>query len=204
MNDGGKRSRKHVPERTCLVTRRIMPRAGMLRFVLSPDGEVVFDLKGNLPGRGAWLAPDRRVLEEAIARNAFSRAFKARARAPEDLAERVRGQIGEAALSVLSLARKAGEAVSGFDKVAALIEKGAVAVLIEAADGAGDGRRKLEGKLKKAGKEAKVIDSFDSAQLSLAFSRPNVIHAAMKHGALAEKFVILAERAKALRPLDGA
>ena len=103
-----------MPERTCIATRETHPRAALLRFVLSPDGEVVFDLKGNLPGRGTWVKPERAALEEAIRRRAFPRAFRAQARVPDDLPERVAAQLKEAAIATLSLARKAGEAVAGF------------------------------------------------------------------------------------------
>ena len=82
----GKRT-DHVPERTCIATRETHPRAALLRFVLAPGGEVVFDLKGDLPGRGAWVKPARDALEEAIGRRAFSRAFRAQVTVPADLPE---------------------------------------------------------------------------------------------------------------------
>jgi predicted RNA-binding protein YlxR (DUF448 family) len=187
-----------VPERTCIVTRETLPRGELLRFVRAPDGRVVFDIKGNLPGRGAWVKPERAVLEEAVRRNAFARAFRAQTIAPADLLEQTAHQLEAAALEALSLARKAGEAVSGFDKVAAMIGKGRAAVLIEASDGAADGRRKLVALANKAGGGIKIADSLSSEQLSLAFSRPNVIHAAMTHGGLADRFVKMASRAAAL------
>ncbi len=190
--------KRPAPERTCIVTRETRARDELLRFVRDPQGRVVFDIKGNLPGRGAWVTPERGILEEAVRRNAFARAFRARTQVPASLADDVARQFEAAALSALSLARKAGEAVSGFDKVAALIAKGRAAVLVEACDGAADGRRKLEGLAKKAGGGVKIIDLLSSEQLSLAFSRPNVIHAAMTRGGLAERFVKLARRAKAL------
>ncbi len=194
---------KAAPERTCIVTRRTRPRGELLRFVRDPQGRVVFDLKGDLPGRGAWVTPERAILEEAARRNLFSRAFGAQALAGDDLAGETARRLEEAALSALSLARKAGEAVSGFDKVAALLEKGRAAVLITAGDGAPDGRRKLTGKLKRSGKDCEIVDSFTSGQLSLAFSRPNVIHAAMTGGGLARKFVRLARQAQALKTGGG-
>ena len=192
-------SARPAPERTCIVTRRARPRGELLRFVRDPQGRVVFDLKGDLPGRGAWVTPERAALEEAAGRNLFARAFKAQTAVDADLVGETVRQLEEAALSALSMARKAGETVSGFTKAASLLESGRAAVLISASDGAADGRRKLAGKLKKSGMDGEIVDSFTSAQLSLAFSRPNVIHAAMTRGGLADKFVKLARQAKALR-----
>ena len=188
------RKTDHVPERTCIVTRETHPRAALLRFVLAPDGEVVFDLKGALPGRGAWVKPARDVLEQAVRRRAFSRAFKAPATVPEDLSERVIAQLKEAAIATLSLARKAGEAVAGFDKVREALRNDAVAVLVEATDGADDGRRKVLALAAAAQPDAWLVETLDSRELGLAFGREHVIHAAMKPGGLARKFLDLARK----------
>ncbi len=194
--------RGHVPERTCIVTGETLPREKLLRFVLDPQGRVVFDPRGDLPGRGAWLKPDREVLETAVRGKVFARAFRRAAKVPSDLPGRVAERLRELALDTLSLARKAGQAVSGFDRVAEAISKGRVGVLIEARDGAPDGRGKLERRLKGREMEVEIVDSFDSSQLSLAFSRPNVIHAAMTDGSLARKFVRLTRMADAVAGRD--
>ncbi len=189
----GKRT-DHVPERTCIATRETHPRAALLRFVLSPDGEVVFDLKGNLPGRGAWVKPARDALEEAIRRWAFSRAFKAQAKVPDDLPERVVSQLKEAAIATLSLARKAGEAVAGFEKVREALRAGEAEVLVEATDGAEDGRRKVLALAAAVQPGAILVETLDSLELGLAFGRERVIHAAMKPGGLARKFLDVARK----------
>ncbi len=192
------RKTDHVPERTCIATRETHPRAALLRFVLSPDGEVVFDLKGNLPGRGAWVKPARDALEEAVRRRAFSRAFKAPVKAPDGLPERVVSQLKEAAIATLSLARKAGAAMAGYDKVREALRAGDVAVLIAAVDGAEDGRRKLLALARAANPGAMLVETLDSRELGLAFGRERVIHAAMKPGGLADKFLQLARKVAGL------
>ena len=184
----------HVPERTCIATRETHPRAALLRFVLAPDGEVVFDLKGSLPGRGAWVKPARAALEEAMRRRAFSRAFRAPAKVPDDLPERVIAQLKEAAIATLSLARKAGEAVAGFEKVREALRHGEVAALIAAIDGAHDGRRKVLALAEASNPGTTLVETLDSGELGLAFGRERVIHAAMKPGGLARKFLDLARK----------
>ncbi len=180
-----------MAERTCIATRRSLPRERMLRFVLSPGGEVVFDLKGNLPGRGAWLAPIPQAFEQARATRAFARAFKAPARVPEDLRGHVLSQLARAALDTLSLARGAGEAVAGFEKTRALLKSRQAAVLVQAADGGVHGRRRLRALLKATGRDIPVVESLAATQLGLAFGRGRVIHAAMKDGGLARRFLRL-------------
>jgi hypothetical protein len=198
------RNPRRYPLRTCIVTREVLPRQRMLRFVLSPEGEVVFDPRAELPGRGAWLKPAPGIIEEALRRNAFARAFRQKVRVPPDLEARVRRQLEQQAVQLLSLARKAGEATSGFDRVAGWIDAGKVAVLVQAADGARDGRRKLAARLRREGRTAEIVDFLDSAQLGLAFGRPNVIHAALRHGGLARRFLALARMIAALSPESGA
>src|SRR5215213_10223940 len=71
----------HVPERTCVLTRRSAPREELIRLALSPDGEVAADIRARAPGRGAWIGVGRAELDSAQAkgklRGALNRAFKA-------------------------------------------------------------------------------------------------------------------------------
>ena len=168
----------------------------MLRFVRSPiDGEVVADLRCELPGRGVWIGNRRKLVSEAVARKLFARGFREACNVPPDLDTRVADRLVQAALTYLSLARKAGEAVTGFEKVDVLIAGGRVQVLIGASDGSEDGRSKLKQRLAAHESDAAVIEMFTSDQLGLAFGRTNVIHAAVTIGGLAGKFVMAARRA---------
>ena len=68
------------PLRRCVVTGKTGPRESFLRFVEAPDGTVVPDIEGKLPGRGLWLTVSRAALEQAVLRNAFAKAAKTRRR----------------------------------------------------------------------------------------------------------------------------
>ena len=57
-----------------------LPKAALLRFVVSPDGVLVADLEWSLPGRGMWVRPS--LLQEAIGRCLFSRAHGGEVRVP--------------------------------------------------------------------------------------------------------------------------
>jgi predicted RNA-binding protein YlxR (DUF448 family) len=82
-----------MPERMCIVTREVRMRRSSMRFVRSPDGDVVPDLARKLPGRGVWVSAGNRDtrLAEAIAKGLFSRGFKApeQGRLPENLPDLV-------------------------------------------------------------------------------------------------------------------
>jgi predicted RNA-binding protein YlxR (DUF448 family) len=178
---------RREPERTCIVTRRAAAPAELIRFVVAPDGEVVADLKGRLPGRGAWVTATADAVRQAVERRAFGRAFKAEVKAAPDLPARIDEALRQDLRQALSLANKAGAAVSGFTKVETAIREGEIAALLHAAEAAEDGRRKLAGALRKRFGDAisaiPVIAELTGEELDLALGRSHVIHAGLVAGA---------------------
>src|SRR5690606_36158448 len=71
--------------RLCALTRVSKPTAELVRFVRSPQGEVVPDVKQKLPGRGLWVTATRQAVEDSVKRNVFARGFKAQLRPPAEL-----------------------------------------------------------------------------------------------------------------------
>lgn len=205
---GGGRVSKGEQARRCALHRVERPVSDMIRFVLAPDGQVVADLKRNLPGRGVWLCGQRTTVEEATARNLFSQAFKQSAAVSEDLPVTVERLLFERCIKALSLAKKAGAAVSGFAKVDHAISKGLVHVLIHAADGAADGRdklsRKFEAVCRDRGHDAQIVAALTSSQISLALGRSNVVHAGLTDRGIAQAFLSEMRRlARFQTPPDG-
>ena len=190
--------------RMCAVTRAVRPEAELIRFVAAPDGSVVADLRARLPGRGAWVGAERRLVAEAVKRNVFSRALERPVQPAPDLPEQVAQRLREAALGRLGLARKAGAIVAGFAKVeAAIAQEGLLAILV-ASDAAEDGVRKIGQAIRRRSRErgaAPVVRMFTSEELSLALGRPNVIHAAVLQGPAGGSFV---EAAVRLQRYEGA
>lgn len=184
------------PERRCLVTRRVDARDRLLRFVRGPDGRVLPDLAARLPGRGMWLSPDRNVLNRALASNAFARAAKAPVQVDPDLAGWVERLLVQRVIDTLGLARRAGALVLGYDQVRASLRGDAAALLIEASDGAADGRRKL----RRLAPDLPVIAALSRAELGAAVGRAEVVHAALRSGRLAERVACDVARLAGFRP----
>ncbi|QPC43439.1 RNA-binding protein [Kaustia mangrovi] len=184
--------------RTCIVTREVKPAETMIRFVLSPDGMVVPDLKRELPGRGVWVSARADMVAAAAGKGRFARGFRRPVEVMPDLAGTVGRLLCERALGYLSLANRAGLVVAGFGKVSDAIAAGTVKVLVEARDGAPDGRRKLMGRVRARPENTiEHADMFDSAQISLALGRANVIHAAISADGLTEAFLAAARKFEA-------
>ncbi len=201
--DTGPKDAARTPQRRCLVDRQSKPKHRLIRFVVGPDGAVTPDLSLDLPGRGFYLSADRAILEKATAPKAaglFARAARQPVKVPEDLLARLADLTADRVLRLVSLARRAGEATSGFDRVAEAIQAGRVAVLLAAADGAADGRSKLLGMARARGLgSVPVIDWLPAEALGRCFGRDHAVHGAISPGGLADKMIYEAARAAAVR-----
>jgi uncharacterized protein len=175
----------------CIVTRLEAGEDDLVRFARAPDGTVVPDLQAKLPGRGVWVTCSRAILADAIKRKAFARGFEEDCTVPDGLSDTVGLLLRKQAVNQLSLARKAGMAVQGFMKVEEALRKGHVKVLLHSVGAGADGVSKLD---RLAGQNTIVTDSLQGDEMDLAFGRPNVIHAAVATGGLADRLVIHLQR----------
>jgi predicted RNA-binding protein YlxR (DUF448 family) len=185
-----------VPLRRCIVTRDVRPRAELLRLVVAPDGTVVADIEGRLPGRGLWITPRRDIVADALRRNLIAKAAKRAVVAPADLADRIEAGLARRCLDLLGLARRAGQSVAGFEKVRGWLKDGKAALLVEASDGAADGRRKLQ---EAAGGRVPTVTAVTAAELAAALGRETAVHVAVAHGPLAERLRLAALRLAEMR-----
>jgi uncharacterized protein len=178
-----------LSERTCIITRQQRPEEDLIRFVLSPEGEVTPDLKRKLPGRGAWVTKSRVDVAEAVSRKAFAKAFGESAKAAADLPDLVAKLMRIDLVQALSLARKAGLAVAGFTKVEDAAKQASILAVIHVTGAAPDGVAKVD---RLCGPDAAVLDFWRPDELDLAFGRENVVHAALKRGGSSQKVLDLA------------
>ena len=196
---------KEDRERRDIVSGEVMPEERLVRFVAGPDGSVVPDVARKLPGRGLWVEAQREAVLTAAKRGGFSRAAKTKLTAAPDLPDTVERLLKARLLAGLGLARRAGDLILGFEKVAAAITGGKAAWLIEAADGADDGRRKMlqvSRRAQAAGLAApRLIGLFGSEELGLALGLGNVIHLAFLAGRGAERWTMDVERLSGFCPL---
>jgi predicted RNA-binding protein YlxR (DUF448 family) len=184
-----------------LVSGEVRPRETMIRFAAGPEGRVTPDLAGRLPGRGLWVAADRASVEAAARKGLFSRAARAALRADPDLAAQVEVLLMRRLLDGLGLARRAGELVFGFEKVLAAVSGGRAAWLVEALDGASDGRRKILGAARRMSPAPPVAGLWTGEELSLALGGENVIHTAFLAGRGADRWTLDVQRLSGFRPL---
>jgi uncharacterized protein len=186
---------QHVPERTCVLTRRKGTRDRLIRLALGPDGDVAPDVRARAPGRGAWISVGRAELDEANAKSrlkaALARAFKTdKLQVPPDLGEQTERALRQAALDRLGMEARAGNLVNGADRIEAAARSGKVHLLIHAADAGEDGRRRLD-QAWRAGEGERQGVTFPEGRtiLSLALGRENVVHVALTDRAAATRVI---------------
>ncbi|MBF9035963.1 RNA-binding protein [Rhodobacterales bacterium HKCCE2091] len=199
MSRGGKAKLADGPERRCIVTGETGPKPGLIRFVADPEGRIVPDVLERLPGRGIWVSADRGAIETAVKKSLFARGAKAQVSVPEDLADTVEDLLCRRVTDLIALARKAGGAVAGFEKVKDwLSQEGRVKVLLQASDGSARGKSKLW-----TPTGARFFGCLTASELGLAFGRQSVIHGALQAGGLATRVVEEAAKLQGLRQADG-
>jgi len=186
------------PLRRCVATGRVADKRTLLRFVVGPAGELVPDLQQRLPGRGLYLSPDRAAVEQAVKKRLFARAARRTVSVSDGLADRLEALLVERVLDLVGLARRAGQAVVGYDQVAAWLKAGRGGLLLQAADGAPAGRARLAA----MAAERPVVELLRAEELARPFGREHVVHAAIAAGGIAARLQAELTRLAGLRRVD--
>ena len=106
-----------APIRRCIVTRTSLPTSRLVRFVVAPDRTIVPDVAEKLPGRGLWLRAERDIIDQACSVDLFAQATGGEVLQPSDLSDRLEKLLAARCFDLIGLARRAGQAVSGYEKV---------------------------------------------------------------------------------------
>jgi predicted RNA-binding protein YlxR (DUF448 family) len=170
------------PQRRCIVTGEIRDRGALLRFVVGPDGAIVPDIEARLPGRGLWLTPRRDIVERAVAKRIFARAARRSVSASPELADRIESLLARRCYDAIGLARRAGLAVAGFERVGDAVRRGQVGLLLVA--------------LGRGVPSARVLTA---AELGGAFGRERTVHGAIADGPLCRRLLLDLTRLVGLR-----
>ena len=198
----------HTPERKCILSGEHDAPEHLVRLALSPEGEILPDVRAKAPGRGAWIGVDRAALDQAQAKGklkgALSRAFKTgEISIPADLGERIEAALRQAALDRLGLEARSGTLLTGSEKIETAARRGDVHLLIHAADAAEDGSRKLDQAWRMGGGGPQgLVFPAERPILSLALGRQNVVHIALIDRAAAARVRHALDRWRAFIGLD--
>lgn len=179
---------KIEPERSCIVTREVKAKEDLLRFVVSPDGVLVADLAGKLPGRGLYVTCSQLMVAEALSKRLFSKAAGQQVSIPDNFMPNLVAMMQKRTGDALSMARKAGQAITGYEKVSEAVKSGEAAALIHATDASPDQVRKLRDEA------LPTFQDLPRELLSQVLGRENAVHVAVLQGPAAAYFIAEAKR----------
>jgi uncharacterized protein len=143
-----------------------------------------------------WLTPRRDVLEGAMARGLFVRSARRAVATPPGLADRVEALLVQRCCDLIGLARRAGLAVAGAEKVREAVRTRKAGILLLALDGAEGGRRKMRA----FGRDVPVAIVLTAAEMGTIFGRDHVVNTAIGNSPLSSRLIGVAEKIAGFRP----
>lgn len=200
MSRGG-RAKKNTREsqRRCVVDGLSYPKSALIRFCADPNGMVVPDIYTKLPGRGFWVRANFESLENFVKKPELAkRALKSNVFFPSDFFNIIESLLIKDVLSLISLARKTGRAIAGFEMTQKALVSQNVSAIIQAMDGS----RREKSRLKIYDNNIDVIICLTGEEIGLAFGRKNVIHSALLSGGLTKRIVEKTKRLANIRKVE--
>jgi len=164
--------------RKCIVTGEVMEKSHLLRFVVTPDRILVPDLHKKLSGKGIYVSSSYKHLKYAIEKNLFAKVLKQNVKVTNELLPIVENILHKNALNAISLARKSGDAVIGFDKVMEAVTLKKVDFILEANNAGNDGHKKLQHKAE----NLLIYRLFSVEELDKALDKVNTVYLAFLKG----------------------
>ena len=84
-------NKKHVPQRTCIISHEKCDKRDLIRVVRTPEKDVIVDLTGKANGRGAYIKKDLDVLAKAIKTKALNKHLEVEV--PDSIYEEIKNII---------------------------------------------------------------------------------------------------------------
>ena len=204
--------RGHPGTRTCVVTRDRLPKEGLVRLVLDPEGAVGIDLLDRAPGRGVYVRADRATVARALSPKGIGKTFRGRARSMtpdqvEALLEETVARLEDRLVELVSIARRAQTAAVGMDAVLEALGRNPPApVVLATRDVSERSLRRVKSGIQNGGREPSsttivVPLTVSKADLGSKLGRKDTGVVAIRPSALASRIVAEAARRDGLSML---
>ena len=136
-----------------------------------------------------WLSARADVIERAVTRGAFAKAARGQVLAPPELRAAIEDGLRGRVRDLVGFARRAGQAVSGWQAVREWLQASRVGLLVQAADGSPAEKARLLGH-----RVVPVVAPLSAAELGAPFGRDRAVHVAIARGRMAERIAAEAAR----------
>ncbi len=157
-----------------------------LKLIITKDGEFIPDIYDKLPGNCLWIEYKRQEIENLIAKRSISSLDEEKISKCKDLCSSIEKQLRKNIILKLSLARKSGQAISGFENVKMAIKFDNVGILFHACDGS----KKEFGRIINSALKLRVVNLFNSEELGKVFSKDTIVHSCVLKCNLANSLIL--------------
>lgn len=168
-------------ERKCILDGLVKPINELLRFV-DIDNVLLPDFNKKLPGKGMYITNNRFSLVKAVEKKLFQKVSHHNLKIDADFVEMVEQLLKQKALDSINMARKSGILITGYEKVREAIKKNNIEFLIEATDGAADGKEKMV----LLAKTIEIFNLFSIDELDKTLNKVNTVHLAILKNKVSE------------------
>ena len=148
----------------CHITKKLYPNELMIRFVLSSSNVLTLDLYNEFEGDEFYVLASKKELEK-VCRH-FSKKYEIVFQ-PADLVPRIDSILLKRIVGLISLARKAGKVIIGYEKLQRCLSVNKIVLLLQAKDGSEIRKRDLM--LPKPQKAR--IDCLNKGELGASFGK---------------------------------
>ena len=184
-----------LTQHKCLVTRQNIDESDLIRFVIDPENNLVADIDQVLPGTGYWVQANREAVSKAIENKVFNETINKKIRIDSNLIQSIENRIRNNIIQQISLSRKAGKAIFGFEKIKSVSPTHLIQLIIQATDGSIKEKTRLQNKCR-----PQIIDTcLNGSELGKPFGRDRVVHCAILKSTFVQKIIFNANRLKNLK-----
>ncbi len=184
--------------RTCIIAKQTYEKHELIRFVPSPNREIVPDLKQNLPGRGAYILAKKTIIEKAIKNSALVKYFKSKLKEEfyidNNMPALVESLLIKHAIGSIALGRKAGIVISGALACDKAIRSGNTKLILHTKGASANGITKLNQAIHASKNSVQELSIFSKDELEKAFGMINVQHIAILASPLAKNILTNLEK----------
>jgi len=157
-----------------------------LKVIIAENGEIIPDIYDKLPGNCIWIGYERQEIEKLIAKRSKSALDEEIIYKCKNLCSAIEKQLRKNIFLKLSLARKSGQAMSGFENVKMAIKSDSVGLLFHACDGS----KKELGRITNSSLKLPVVDLFNSEELGKVFNKDTIVHSCVLKCSLANSLIL--------------
>ncbi len=176
----------------CYITKKFYPEELMIRFVLAPCNVLTLDLYHEFEGKEFYVLASKTELGKM---GQYLRKKNGKEFLQDDLISRIDDILRTRIVRLISLARKAGKVIIGYEKIQRGLSFNKIVLLIQAKDGSEN--RKKDLMLPES--QTTRIDCLNKYELGVPFQKHTITHIGFLKSSFTNPLIFDTSRLESLR-----